>query len=109
MKIKKGDQVKILAGKDGGKSGRVLQVLKKSDTVRVVVEGLNLRYKHLRPRRGGEKGQRIMFPAPMPISRVQLICPKCGRSVRIGYKLMEQSELHQEKKQRICKKCQSVI
>ncbi|PIP29675.1 50S ribosomal protein L24 [Candidatus Kuenenbacteria bacterium CG23_combo_of_CG06-09_8_20_14_all_36_9] len=111
MKIKKNDQVKIMAGKDRGKSGRILQVLKNNpEKIRVVVEGLNLKFKHLKPKRGNEKGQRIMFPAPLNSANVQLICPKCGQTARIGYKIFEnRNELTREKKQRICKKCQAVI
>lgn len=111
MKLKKNDQVKIMIGKDRGKSGKILQVLKNNpEKMRVVVEGLNLKYKHLRPRRGNEKGQRIMFPAPLNSANVRLICPKCGQTTRIGYKILEnKSELNQEKKQRICKKCQAII
>lgn len=111
MKIRKNDTVKILKGKDRGKTGKVLQILKKEDKdTRVVVEGLNLRYKHLRPRRQGEKGQRIMFPAPMNLSSVILVCPKCGKSTRVGFKMREgKTETSREKKQRVCKQCQSVI
>ncbi len=114
MKIKKGDNVKILLGKDRGKSGKVLQVIKKDKYgkkhIMVVVESLNLKYKHLRPRRQGEKGQRIMFPAPIDISNVQLICPKCGKPTRVSYKIREKkTEINKEKKQRICKKCGAVI
>lgn len=110
MKIKKGDNVKIMLGKDSGKTGKILQVLvgEKKPT-RVVVEGLNLRFKHLRPKKGNEKGQRIMFPAPMNISNVKLICPACNQPVRIGYKKLEGSELTKEKKIRFCKKCQAAI
>ncbi|MFH1456660.1 MAG: 50S ribosomal protein L24 [Patescibacteria group bacterium] len=118
MKLKKGDNVKILKGKDSKKTGKILQVIKPSSAVKtrvkrnvkVVVEGLNLRYKHLRPKRGGEKGQRIMFPAPINISAVQLICPKCGKPVRVGFILREgKSEVSREKKNRICKKCKGIF
>jgi large subunit ribosomal protein L24 len=110
MKIKKGDTVKILSGKDRAKSGKVLQVVKKGDGIMVVVEGLNLRYKHLRARREREKGQRIMFPAPLDISNVMLVCPHCGKSTRVGYQVLEKkTELKREKKQRVCKKCQAII
>ena len=118
MKVKKGDNVKILIGKDRGKTGKILQVLnpkssvktRKGRDVRVVVEGLNLRYKHLRPRRQGEKGQRIMFPAPMNISNIQLICPKCGKPSRIKFNIREdKSEINREKKGRVCKKCNGVF
>jgi len=110
MKIKKGDNVKILKGKDNNKTGKVLQVLKSIKNTRIVVEGLNLRYKHLRPKRSGEKGQRIMFPAPMNISNVQLICPKCGKPTRVGFKIREgKSEVSKEKKSRVCKKCKNIF
>lgn len=110
MKIKKGDNVKILVGKDRGKHGKVLQIIKsdKVDT-HLVVEGLNLHYKHLRPKREREKGQRIMFPAPLNISDVMLICPKCGKTTRVNFKLIKNSETTREKKQRFCNKCKSVI
>jgi len=114
MKIKKGDNVKILVGKDRGKTGKVLSLVKKSKKGKVenqvVVEGLNLRYKHLRPRRQGEKGQRIMFPAPMNISDVMLKCPKCGKFTRVEYKLRDKKvETSKEMKLRVCKKCKAVI
>ncbi len=101
MNIKKGDKVKILKGKDAGKDGKVLRVLVKED--RLVVEGLNLRVHHTRPRRQGEKGSRISVPAPIARANVMLICLKCNRSTRIGHLLTG------EKKVRMCKKCQSVI
>ena len=63
MKIKKGDKVKILSGKDKGKTGKVLQVFPSEN--RASIEGLNILIKHMRPRKQGEIGQRIEFPAPM--------------------------------------------
>ncbi len=95
--IKKNDKVKIMRGKDRGKEGKVIQVLIKED--RVVVEGLNLRYKHKKPTRSGEKSQRIEFPAPMNISNVMLICPKCSKPTRVGF------EGTKKDKVRKCKKC----
>ena len=105
MNIKKNDKVQILAGKDKGKSGKVLQSLPHDN--RVSVEGLNLLIKHLRPRRDGEKGQRIEFPAFINASNVSLICPKCGKKTRVGYKIVKQDG--KAKKYRVCKKCQEVI
>jgi large subunit ribosomal protein L24 len=108
--IKKNDNVKIIKGKDRGKNGRVLQVVKREEKYLVSVEGLNLRYKHLRPRKDREKGQRIMFPALMDSSNVMIVCPKCGKASRIGFKInVEKSELTREKKQRVCKKCGAVV
>jgi len=107
MKIKKGDKVKILSGKDREKTGKVLQVF--SDRERASVEGLNLLIKHLRPQKRGEKGQRIEFPAPMNISNMMLVCPKCNKPTRIGYKVSEVGENKKRKKFRTCKKCSAVI
>lgn len=100
--MKKGDKVKILAGKDRGKEGKVLAVLPEKG--RLTVEGLNLVVKHMRPRRGGEKGQRIQFPASMNASNVLVVCPKCSKPARIGYKILEN-----KKKVRLCKQCKEVI
>ncbi|MBN2854256.1 50S ribosomal protein L24 [Patescibacteria group bacterium] len=102
MNIKKNDKVKILAGKDKGKSGKVLQVSRKDE--RLSIEGLNLLIKHLRPNREGEKGQRIEFPAFINASNVALICSKCGKTTRVSHKIVK-SENGKNKKFRICKKC----
>lgn len=102
MRIKSNDKVQILSGKDKGKKGKVLQVLNSRN--KIVVEGLNLRIKHMRPKRQGEKGQRIQFPAPIDVSNVALFCPKCSQKAKVGYKILEN-----KKKVRICKKCKEVI
>lgn len=108
MKFKVGDKVKILAGKDKGKSGKIIQVFVKEG--KVVVEGLNLLIKHQRPRRQGEGGQRIQFPAPLTASNVALVCSKCGQIGRVGYKLIT-PETGKKKvvKRRICGKCKEEI
>ena len=97
MKIKKNDTVLIISGKDRGRKGKVLKVLPKEE--KLVVEGINLRKKNLKPRRSGEKGQIIQFSAPLHVSNIKLICPKCGKTTRVGYKI------EGEKKHRICKQC----
>jgi len=109
MKIKKGDKVKILAGKDKGKIGKVLQIFQSSN--RASIEGLNLLIKHMRPRKKGEKGQRIEFPAPLDLSNVILVCSACDKPTRVGYKYIEvvKNEIKRQKKVRVCKKCQQVI
>jgi large subunit ribosomal protein L24 len=101
MRIKKGDQIQIIAGKDKGKSGKVLRVIPES--LRIVVEGLNLVKKHMKPKRGGEKGQRVEIPASLNISNVMLVCPKCGKLTRVGFKVGK------DEKTRVCKKCKSEI
>ena len=85
MKIKKGDQIQIIAGKDKGKAGKVLRVI--PGNLRIVIEGLNLIKKHMKPKKGGEKGQRIEVPASINISNVMLVCPKCGKLTRVGFKV----------------------
>lgn len=75
--IKKNDQVKAIAGKDKGKTGKVLRVF--PDEGKVIVEGLNMVKKHSKPRKEGEKGQRIEVPGKINVSNVMLVCPKCGR------------------------------
>ena len=116
MKIKKGDKVKILTGKDKGKTGKVLQVF--PSRKKASVEGLNLLIKHMRPKKQGEQGQRIEFPAPMDLSNMMLVCPKCNKPTRIGYKYLEMTaasasigvgQKKRKKKVRVCKKCGQVI
>jgi len=102
MKIKKGDKVKVLSGKDKKKSGKVIQIL--SERNKISVEGINLRFKNMRPKKQGEKGQRIQFPAPLSVEKVALICPKCGKAVKIAYKVLDN-----KKKVRSCKKCLEII
>ena len=106
MKIKKNDKVKILKGKDRGKTGKVLQIFPKEG--RLSVEGLNILIKHLRPQKKGEKGQRIEFPGLINISNVALVCPKCDKSTRVGYKIIK-NEDGSTKKFRICKSCQETL
>ena len=102
MKIKKGDTVKIIQGRDRGRKGRVLRVFPKEN--RLVIEGQNLVIKHIRPRREGEKGQKIKMAMPMSYSKVKLICPKCGKETRVGYKILADG-----RKMRFCKKCRNVF
>lgn len=101
MKIKKGDNVLVISGKDRGKTGKVFRALPKES--KILVEGVNLRKKHRRPRRAGEKGQIITLSAPLPLSNVKLVCPKCGKATRVGYKITD------GRKHRICKKCGAEI
>jgi len=102
MKIKKGDQVKIISGKDRGKTGKVLRVFPKGN--KIVVEKVNIVKKHQKPKREGEKGERISRPMPIDMSNAQLICPKCGKPTRIGYKITEKG-----KKFPVCRKCKEEI
>ncbi|MDO9509686.1 MAG: 50S ribosomal protein L24 [Candidatus Magasanikbacteria bacterium] len=101
MNIKTNDKVKMIAGKDRGKEGKVIQVFPKEG--KIVVEGINLLKKNMRARKEGEKGQVIELSAPFDVSNAKVICPKCGLAVRVAHK----EEAGQKK--RVCKKCQQFI
>ncbi|MEA3272122.1 MAG: 50S ribosomal protein L24 [Patescibacteria group bacterium] len=103
MKLKKGDKVKMLSGKDRGKTGKIVKI--DIEKRKVAVEGLNIIKKHVRPRKQGEKGQRIEIPRLIDISNVTFVCPKCSSGTRIGYKLAD----NEGQKQRVCKKCKQAI
>lgn len=107
MKIKKGDTVLIISGKDRGKKGKVTQVL--SGENRIIVEGVNIRKKHVRQKRMGEKGQRVEVTTPFSVSNAKLICPKCNKSTRVGYRVFSKGERGKQIKVRMCKKCRQEI
>lgn len=101
LKIRKGDTVKVLTGKDRNKTGKVLEVLPKVE--RLVVEGVNIHTRFTRPKKQGEKGQKMQFPGSMAVSKVMLICPSCGKPTRVG------SNLTKEGNFRKCVKCEKTI
>ena len=101
MKLKKNDQVLILSGKDKGKKGKILSVFPEKE--KLMVEGVNIMKKHVRPKKSGEKGQIVEIPALIDISNAKIICPKCDKATRIGCKVVE------NKRFRICKKCEAEI
>lgn len=101
MIIRKGDQVKIISGNDKGKRGKVLFVLPRLK--KIIVDGLNLRKKHLRPRQQGKKGEVVSVPVPLFASSAMLVCKKCGKATRVS------SKSFQGKKIRVCKKCGAEI
>lgn len=102
MKIKVGDIVQIIAGKDKGKKGKVIQCMPKMN--KVVVEDANTLVKHLRPQQAGQKGQRIEFSAPLHVSNVQLICPQTKKVTRVGYNRLDDGS-----KKRVSKKSGEII
>lgn len=104
MKIKKGDQVLVKAGKDKGKKGKVQKVFPAID--KIIVEDIQLAKKHIRGRKEGEKGQVIQIPQPLSVSNVALICPHCKKSTRVGYRQISDKK---KSKVRFCKKCQEAI
>ena len=97
MNIRKDDKVVVISGKDKGKEGKVLVANPKAG--KLVVEGVNVASKHQKPRKQGEEGGIIKVETPIYVSKVQLVCPKCGKATRVGFKV------ENGKKTRVCKKC----
>ncbi len=102
LKIKKGDRVKVISGRDRDKSGKVLRVFR--DSARLVIEGVNIHVKHIRPRREGEKGQKVEFPASIAFANVLLVCPKCDKAMRVT-----KIKLQDGRFARRCRKCGEMI
>ncbi len=95
--VKTGDNVQVISGKDAGKKGKVLQVSPKEG--KVIVEGLNMVTKHVKPRRQGEQGGKVQAEGALYACKVMPVCPKCDKGVRTG------SVVKNGKKVRVCKKC----
>lgn len=101
MKIKKGDKIKIVTGKDKGREGTVEKVYVKQN--KVTIPGINIYKKHIKKNEKMPQGGVVELPRPINVSKIQLICSKCGKVTRVGY------EVKKGKKNRICKKCKSSI
>lgn len=97
MKVRKGDQVKIVSGNDKGKRGKVIAVFPKAG--KVLVGGVNVRKRHAKSKRAGQKGEVINVPAPFALSKIVVVCGRCGNGGRLGYRIEDARKL------RICKKC----
>lgn len=103
QRIKKGDTVEIIAGKDLGERGTVESVLRKDD--RVVVQGVNIAKKHQKARQAGNRqvpAQIVEFEAPLHLSNVMLVCPSCDRRTRVGFRIREEGDGW---KVRVCRAC----
>ena len=96
-KIRKDDTVEVIAGKDKGKRGTVVRILSKKDAV--IVSGVNIVRKAMKKRSQQDQGGIVEIEAPLNISNVGVVCKKCGRPVKVGYKL------NGDKKVRVCRKC----
>ena len=101
MKIKKGDKVKIIYGKDKGRNGVVERVYTKEK--KILIQGINIFKKHIKKNEKMPQGGVVELPRPIAVAKVMLLCPKCGKPARVGY------EFSKDKKNRICKKCKSKI
>lgn len=102
MKVRKNDTIIIIAGKDKGKKGKVRRAIPEEH--RVLVEGLNMIKRHSRASRAARQAGIIDLEAPIHISNVMLLCEKCGKPTRVGFRFLTDG-----KKMRICKSCQEVI
>ncbi len=105
QRVKKGDTVEVIAGKDLGERGEVISVLPKQN--RVVVNGVNIMKRHEKARQAGNRqvpAQIVEFNAPLHLSNVMVVCPSCNQRTRIGYRYTDEG-----KKTRFCKKCDSNI
>ena len=100
--MKTGDKVVVLSGKDKGKEGKIVAVSPKEG--KLIVEGVNIVSKHVKPRRAGEEGGIVKTEGALYACKVQLVCPKCGKATRIAHKIVEDG-----KKKRSCKKCGEVL
>ncbi len=96
LHVKTGDTVVVLSGKEKGKKGKILQVSPKER--KVIIEGVNMCTKHVKPRRQGEAGGIVKAEAAMYACKVMPVCPKCGKPTRIGHKILEDGS-----KVRVCK------
>lgn len=101
MKILKGDNVKVLIGKDKGREGLVVKSMPKVG--KIVIKGLNLFKKHIKPSQG-RPGSIIEKERSLTVSKVALICPSCKKTVRVAYQIDKSGE-----KSRICRKCKSIL
>jgi large subunit ribosomal protein L24 len=98
LKIRKGDRVRVLTGKDRGKEGNVMRALPREG--KVIVDGVNVARKSQRPTRTTQQGGIIDKDMPLPVSNVALVCPSCGKPTRVGFKIDASGD-----KVRLCKKC----
>ncbi len=101
MRIKKGDTVQVLSGNDKGKTGEVLEIIPKTE--KIVVKGVNIRKKHVKPRKQGEEGGIIPVECSIHSSKVNVVCPKCNKPTRVGYKIEKNDKI------RVCKRCGAKI
>ncbi len=98
LKVRKGDRVRVLTGKDRGKEGVIMRVIPKDR--KVIVDGVNVAKKHQAPTRTTQQGGIIDKDMPLPVANVALVCSSCGKPTRVGYKFDSSGQ-----KVRICRKC----
>lgn len=102
MHVKKNDTVVVISGKDKGKKGKVLMAMPNEG--KLLVEGVNIITRHVKPRKAQQQGGRVEQEGPIYASKVMLHCAKCNKATRIAYKFLDSSE-----KVRVCKKCGEIF
>lgn len=102
LRLKKNDRVRVISGKDKGKEGKILRRIPDRDLV--VIEGVNMVSRHMRPSQRNPQSGIIKQEAPIYASKVMLVCPQCGKATRVGSSFLESG-----KKVRVCKKCGEII
>lgn len=102
LRLKKGDVVVVVSGNDRGKKGKILSIDKKHG--KIIIEGVHMIKKHMRPRKQGDQGGIIEKEAAVNLSNVKLVCPKCGEATRV-----QKSSLDKKKSVRVCNKCGEFI
>ncbi len=107
MNIHKNDQVKVITGNARGKSGKVLKVFR--ETNRVIVEGVNIIKRHVKPTAKNPQGGVVQKEASINVSNVMVVCPKCSKQARIGHKSVQDTVSGRKKTMRICKKCEEMF
>lgn len=103
VRIRKGDTVEVISGREKGKRGKIIRVLSAGDTVNVLVERLNIIKKHMKPSAKNKEGGILDMEGPVHISNVSIVCPKCNKVSRVGFKLSDHRNV------RYCKRCKEII
>lgn len=101
MKLRKGDTIKVVAGKDAGRTGKIERTYAKKDAI--LIPGVNIYKRHVKKSDQVPQGGVVEIPRPLAVSKVVLICPKCKKNTRVGYKIVK------KKKIRVCKHCDQQI
>lgn len=103
VRIRKGDTVEVISGKEKGKRGKIISILSSDNNINVLVERLNIIKKHMKPSSKNKEGGILEMEGPINSSNVSIVCPKCDKATRTGFKLSD------DKNVRYCKKCKEII
>ena len=107
MNVRKNDSVTVVSGNSLGKQGKVLKVFPKEN--RIIIEGVNVMKRHSRPSQKNPQGGIVQKEAPINLSNVMVVCPKCGKNTRIGNAVVKDATSGRDKKMRVCKHCNEMF